>query len=288
MIAMFQKELKSYFQSMTGYVYLAFFTIAIAVYYVYYCVINAMTNFSSYVLGNVTIFLLIAVPILTMRLFAEEKKQRTDQLLFTAPVRTWEIVIGKYLASLALYAISLVIVAIFPLITSMFGKVNWAMTLTGFLGAFLLGAGLIAIGLFISCITEHQMVSAVLSFAIFLLMYMLPYLTDMFPSNKIFTLIVLLIGSVLLAWLFFSETKDIKITVVAGLIPAIASVAVYIWKPELYDNGIANMISWLSLMDRFSNFVNGVLNVSSVVYDCSFVVVFLVIATEVLEHRRWK
>ena len=288
MIAMFQKELKSYFQSMTGYVYLAFFTIAIAVYYVYYCVINAMTNFSSYVLGNVTIFLLIAVPILTMRLFAEEKKQRTDQLLFTAPVRTWEIVVGKYLASLALYAISLVIVAIFPLITSMFGKVNWAMTLTGFLGAFLLGAGLIAIGLFISCITEHQMVSAVLSFAIFLLMYMLPYLTDMFPSNKIFTLIVLLIGSALLAWLFFSETKDIKITAVAGLIPAIASVVVYIWKPELYDNGIANMISWLSLMDRFSNFVNGVLNVSSVVYDCSFVVVFLVIATEVLEHRRWK
>ena len=97
MKAIYLKELKGYFQSMSGYIYLAFFTIAIAIYYVYYCVLNSMTNFTSYVLGNVTIIFLIAIPMLTMRLIAEEKKQRTDQLLFTAPVRTWEIVVGKYL-----------------------------------------------------------------------------------------------------------------------------------------------------------------------------------------------
>jgi ABC-2 type transport system permease protein len=288
MSAIYLKELKSYFHSMTGYVYLAFFTVAIAIYYVYYCVLNAMTNFASYVLGNVTLIFLIAIPILTMRLISEEKKQKTDQLLLTAPVRTWEIVVGKYLAALTLFALSLVVIALFPLFTSMFGTVNWAMTLTGFLGTFLLGAGLIAIGLLISCTTEHQMIAAVLSFAIFLLMFMLPYITDMFPSSSIATMILLIIAACLLAWMFYSETKDKVITAISGIVPIIAIIAVYVLKSELYDNGLANIVSWLSLMDRFNNFINGVLNASSVVYYLSFVGVALFIGTQVLEHRRWK
>ena len=288
MKAIYLKELKSYFYSMTGYVYLAFFTVAIAIYYVYYCVINAVTNFASYVLGNVTIIFLIAIPILSMRLISEEKRQKTDQLLFTAPVRTWEIVLGKYLAAVTLFLISLLIIALFPLFTSMFGTVNWPMTLTGFLGTFLLGAGLIAIGLLISCVTEHQMIAAVLSFALFLLMFMMPYITDMFPSNGIFTMLVFIVAACLLAWMFYAETKDKIITAISGIVPIAAVIGVYVWKPELYDNGMANIISWFSLMDRFNNFINGVLNVSSVVYYCSFIVVSLFIGTQILEHRRWK
>jgi ABC-2 type transport system permease protein len=170
----------------------------------------------------------------------------------------------------------------------MFGTVNWAMTLTGFLGTFLLGAGLIAIGLLISCTTEHQMIAAVLSFAIFLLMFMLPYITDMFPSSSIATMILLIIAACLLAWMFYSETKDKVITAISGIVPIIAIIAVYVLKSELYDNGLANIVSWLSLMDRFNNFINGVLNASSVVYYLSFVGVALFIGTQVLEHRRWK
>ncbi|MDO4942030.1 MAG: ABC transporter permease [Lachnospiraceae bacterium] len=288
MAAIYLKELKGYFHSMTGYVYLSFFTVAIAIYYVYYCVINAMTNFATYVLGNVTIIFLIAIPILTMRLVSEEKKQRTDQLLFTAPVRTWEIVVGKYLAALTLFLISLLVIGLFPIFTSMFGTVNWPMTLTGFLGTFLLGAGLIAIGLLISCTTEHQMIAAVLSFALFLLMFMMPYITEMFPSNGIFTMILLLIAAILLAWMFYAETKDRIITAISGIVPIVAIIVAYIVKSDLFDNGLANIISWLSLMDRFNNFMNGILNASSVVYYCSFVVVSLFIGTQILEHRRWK
>ncbi|MEE1312851.1 MAG: ABC-2 transporter permease [Lachnospiraceae bacterium] len=288
MKAIYLKELKGYFHSMTGYVYLAFFTIAIAIYYVYYCVLNATTNFSYYVLGNVTIIFLIAIPILSMRLMSEEKRQKTDQLLFTAPVKMWEIVVGKYLAALTVFAISLVIIALFPLLTSLFGTVNWAMTATAFLGTFLLGAGLIAIGLLISCATEHQMIAAVLSFALFLLMFMMPYITDMFPSSGIFTVILLVAVAFLLAWLFYSETKDIKITVVSAVIPIIAIIGFYVWKADLFDNGLANIISWFSLLDRFNEFISGVLNASSVVYYVSFIVVSLFIGTQVLEHRRWK
>lgn len=179
MKAIYLKELKSYFQSMIGYIYLAFFTVAIGIYYIYYCVLNATTNFSYYVLGSVSTIFLITIPILTMKLISEEKRQKTDQLLFTAPVRTWEIIVGKYLASLTVFVISLLLIALFPLMLSLFGKVNWPMTASGFLGVFLFGAGLMAIGLLISCVTEHQMVAALLSFAIFIVMYLLPNITDM-------------------------------------------------------------------------------------------------------------
>ena len=288
MKAIYLKELKSYFQSMIGYIYLAFFTVAIGIYYIYYCVLNATTNFSYYVLGSVSTIFLITIPILTMKLISEEKRQKTDQLLFTAPVRTWEIIVGKYLASLTVFVISLLLIALFPLMLSLFGKVNWPMTASGFLGVFLFGAGLMAIGLLISCVTEHQMVAALLSFAIFIVMYLLPNITDMFPSSGIFTVVFLLILVLLLAWLFYSETKDIRITLISGAAPIGIIVGMYVWKSEIFDNGISNIVSWFSLLDRFNDFISGVLNASSVVYYVSFIVASLFIGTQILERRRWK
>ena len=288
MKAIYLKELKSYFQSMIGYIYLAFFTVAIGIYYIYYCVLNATTNFSYYVLGSVSTIFLITIPILTMKLISEEKRQKTDQLLFTAPVRTWEIIVGKYLASLTVFVISLLLIALFPLMLSLFGKVNWPMTASGFLGVFLFGAGLMAIGLLISCVTEHQMVAALLSFAIFIVMYLLPNITDMFPSSGIFTVVFLVILVLLLAWLFYSETKDIRITLISGAAPIGIIVGMYVWKSEIFDNGISNIVSWFSLLDRFNDFISGVLNASSVVYYVSFIVASLFIGTQILERRRWK
>lgn len=288
MKAIYLKELKSYFQSMIGYIYLAFFTVAIGIYYIYYCVLNATTNFSYYVLGSVFTIFLITIPILTMKLISEEKRQKTDQLLFTAPVRTWEIIVGKYLASLTVFVISLLLIALFPLMLSLFGKVNWPMTASGFLGVFLFGAGLMAIGLLISCVTEHQMVAALLSFAIFIVMYLLPNITDMFPSSGIFTVVFLVILALLLAWLFYSETKDIRITLISGAAPIGIIVGMYVWKSEIFDNGISNIVSWFSLLDRFNDFISGVLNASSVVYYVSFIVASLFIGTQILERRRWK
>jgi ABC-2 type transport system permease protein len=288
MRAIYEKELKSYFRCMMGYVYLAFFTAAIGIYYSYYCVLNATMNFASYVLQNVTTLFLIGIPILTMKLMSEEKKEKTDQLLLTAPVQTWEIIVGKYLAALSVFAISLVMIAIFPLISSLFGKIDWPVTATGFLGTFLLGAALIAIGMLISCTTEHQMIAAVLGFAVFLLLYMMPQLTDMFPSNALFTVIVLIGGSFSIGWLFYSETKDKIITLVSVLLPIVIILGLYVWKAEIFDNGVANFISWLSPLDRFSDFISGVLNASSVVYYISFIVVSLFIGTQIVEKRRWK
>ncbi len=181
--AIYTKELKGYFTSLTGYVYLAFFTLAVGIYYVNYCVLSASTNFTANVLGHMALIFLIVIPILSMGLMSEDKKQKTDQLLFTAPIHPWEIVLGKYLAALTLFTCSLCLVALFPLVTSFFGPVSPTMTGAGFLGTFLMGAGLIAIGMLISCLTEHQIISAILTFGVLFLMYLLPYVTDIFPER---------------------------------------------------------------------------------------------------------
>lgn len=145
-----------------------------------------------------------------------------------------------------------------------------------------------AIGLLISCVTEHQMVAALLSFAIFIVMYLLPNITDMFPSSGIFTVVFLVILALLPAWLFYSETKDIRITLISGAAPIGIIVGMYVWKSEIFDNGISNIVSWFSLLDRFNDFISGVLNASSVVYYVSFIVASLFIGTQILERRRWK
>lgn len=288
MRAIFEKEFKSYFYSMNGYVYLAFSVVATAIYFVGNCVLSGSTNFAAYVLGYNTLVLLISIPILTMKLMAEEKRQKTDQLLFTAPVHTWEIVVGKYLAALAMYGLSLAIIMIFPCIIAVFGDINVLLTINTLIGAFCLGAGMIAIGLFISCITEHQMIAAIFSFVIFFLMFMLNYITDMFPGDAIFTVAFLSVAALLIGFIFYRETKDKKISIGIFVVLEAVIVGLYLWKAELFDNGFANMISWISLSDRYQNFISGVFQLSSVIYYISFVVIALGLAIQLIEHRRWK
>ncbi|MDF2950626.1 MAG: putative rane protein, partial [Anaerocolumna sp.] len=117
MLAIYKKELKSYFTSMTGYVFIAFFLIIIGIFFVIYNLLNQLANFE-YVLSDVSFIFVILVPILTMRLMAEEKKQKTDQLLLTSPVPVSHIILGKFLAVITVYFISIAIISFYPLIAS--------------------------------------------------------------------------------------------------------------------------------------------------------------------------
>ena len=125
-----------------------------------------------------------------MRLFAEEKKQRTDQLLYTSPIRSGSIVFGKYLASVTLLAISMLVSIIEAGVLSMFGNVNWKTVLTGCLGYFLLGACLMAVGMFVSSLTDNQMIAAALSFAVVLFCMLLPNISNVVPGRARYTYIV--------------------------------------------------------------------------------------------------
>lgn len=288
MKVIYKKELKSYFHSMIAYLYLAFFTAFSGIYYSYYCLTYGVTNYAGYVLGNITILFIIAVPILTMRLMAEEKKQKTDQLLLTSPVKPASIILGKYLAVITLFIISLIIVLCFAASISLFGTVSWKTLITGFLGYFLLGASLIAIGLFVSCVTENPVIAAVISFGIVLVTNLLEPMVSNLPGRPRYTILFLFILVGFIVWFFYSRTKNVKITAGIGTVGVIAVFVVYFMKPSLYENGIASMISWFSVMDRLTDFTDGILNLKNIIYYLSFIGVFLFLGTKAVRKEDTK
>ena len=148
MLAIYKKELKSYFHSMIGYVFMAFFLVVIGIYMYALNFVYQVANFE-YVLDNVTFIFIILVPILTMRVMAEEKKQKTDQLLFTSSVSMAKIVLAKYLAVLSLFGVTMLVICFYPLVLTAYGEVPFGTSYAAIFGFFLMGAALIAIGLFV-------------------------------------------------------------------------------------------------------------------------------------------
>jgi len=178
MIAIIKRELSAYFLSVLAYVYLAIFTLFSGIYFFVTCLYGYGSNNLTHVFGNLFVITIFLVPILTMRLWSEEKKQKTDQLLLTSPVRLTSIVFGKYLSALLVFLTGLSITIIYAGIISVFSDPGWPLVLTKFLGLLLLGAALISIGLFISSLTENQLISAVVSFAIGLFIMLMDSLSS--------------------------------------------------------------------------------------------------------------
>ena len=172
MIAVYKRELRSYLTSMIGYLFIFFILLLTGIYFSAYQLGAAYPRFE-YTLSALTFVFLISVPILTMRVLAEERKQKTDQLLLTAPVSIEKIVFGKYFALVTIFAIPMLIMCLYPLLMTKFGTVSLGAAYTAILGFFLLGCANLAIGVFISSLTESQVIAAVLTFVILFAFYMM-------------------------------------------------------------------------------------------------------------------
>lgn len=160
MIAIIKRELSAYFLSAIGYIVLAAFYVFGGIYF-YLSVLMSNSTDLSYTFNILFMIVIFVVPILTMRLFSEEKKQKADQALLTAPVSLTSIVLGKYFAALIMYLFCILITLVYAVIISFFNAPSWTTVIGNFLGVFLLGAALIAIGMFLSSITENQIVAAI-------------------------------------------------------------------------------------------------------------------------------
>ncbi len=165
MTAIYKREMRSYLTSPVGYVFLAVF-FAISGYYFFATSLVSNSTDMSYVFSNLFSIVIFLVPILTMRLFSEERRQKTEQALFTAPVRFTGIVFGKFFACLTMYLLGISIILVYLLVLSAFRLPDLAVFFGNFLGLFLLGAALCAIGIFISSLTESQVIAAVGSMAV--------------------------------------------------------------------------------------------------------------------------
>ncbi len=170
--AIYRREMGAFFTSSIAYVFLAVFYLA-AGYFFYASSLYSATTDMSGVFTSLFLIVVILIPILTMRLFSEEKKQKTEQGLLTAPVSIGGIVLGKYFAALTMYTIGIAILFVYVLILSFLGVVTWGIVIANILALFLLGAAFIAVTLFISSLTENQVVAAVLGIIALLVLYML-------------------------------------------------------------------------------------------------------------------
>jgi len=180
--AIFRRELHSFFTSSIAYIFLSVFFV-FSGYFFFTGTLDLNTSDMSAMFSALFLVILFLIPILTMRLLSEEKKQKTDQALLTAPVSLWSIVIGKYLAAVVLYVMGISIVFVYGLILTYFGPVVWSAVVAYYFALVLLGAAFIAVGVFISSLTENQMSSAVVSFLALMLLYMIDSIANSFSAK---------------------------------------------------------------------------------------------------------
>ena len=287
MIPIIKKEMRTYFSSMVGYIVLAGFVLFSALYFSLYCIRMLYPDYS-YVLSSTSIVFLIMIPIITMRLFAEEMKQKTDQLLFTVPLKIESIVIGKYLSAFLFFLIGMAITVLFPLLISFFGELPTAQITGAFIGYILLGAAFISIGLFISVLTDNQIIAAFGTFGALFLLFMIDSLKDLIPVDTVSSLIF--VGVILIAFGFavYDSTRSVLAGIIVAIIGVAAAVVLYFINPLYFDGAMVKTVGWLSLLLRFNNFSLGILNISDIVYYLTFTAAFIFLTINVIEKRRWK
>lgn len=286
MFAVFNKEFKSYFYSASGYIFLGVFLLFFGIFVSINNLINASADYAS-VVDSMKIILLFLVPVLTMRIISEETHQKTDQLLYTAPIGLKEIVIGKYLASCALFLLSVAVTFVYPLILSKFGALAKAQIIGEYFGFILLGFCFISIGLFISSLTESQVVSAVATFGTFLFLWILDSIQQVLPTTRISGIVFAIIIMIVISTIVYFSTKNITVVIGTSIVGIIAIIVVYILKKTLFEGFIVKFFGWFSLLSRFSNFSAGILSISDIVYYISFTFAFVFLTIRMIEKRRW-
>ena len=288
MLAIYKKELKSYFTSMMGYVFIALFLLAIGFFSYALNFRSQLANFEYVLSSYVTLVFIVLAPILTMRVMAEEKRNKTDQLLLTAPVSVEKIIFGKFFAVSTVFLGVVAVCMIYPLILGSYGEVSYKTAYAGILGFALLGFALLAMGTFISTCLENQVISAVVSFFSILVLYFISDIASMFPSDNRTALIVLSVLAVLLCVLMYWMLHNLYAAAGLFVVSEGAMVLVYNLHQSAFDGILTKIFSWLSVMDRYDTFMNSSLDLSSVVYLLSFTFVFLFLSIQSIKKRRWK
>lgn len=249
-IAIAQKELRSYFASPTGYILIGFFLLLYGYFYAvmlqYFAETSLqMTQFGPQTVNvnemmlrplmqNVTVILLFVMPMVTMRTYAEERRSGTIELLLTSPLTDFQIILGKFLGALGLYVVMLAITLVHMGVLFVYGNPEWVPIATSYLGLLLLGASFIALGLFISSLTRNQIVAGVVTFAVFLFLWIIS------------------------------------------------------WLSSFSSSALGQVASYLSIIDHLDDFLKGVIDTTHVIYYLSFISFGLFLTMKSVDSERWR
>ena len=287
MLAIYKREFKSYFQSMVGCVFVAVLVAFTGIYFTAYN-LNAGYPYFSYTLSGSLIVFIVGIPLITMRSFAEERKNKTDQLLLTAPVSLTKIVLGKYLAMISVVAIPNLIFCLFPLLIKMNGTAYLKTDYISIGVFFLLGCVYVAIGMFMSALTESQMIAFITTFGLLLILYLWNGIIGFLPSSAIGSLIGLIVVFTIIIAYVYHMTENWVLSAVLEVLGIVASVATYIVKSSLFENLLTKILGKLALADVFTDITNNhIVDITGIVLYLSVIAIFIVLTIQAIQKRRW-
>lgn len=286
MIAIFKREFRSYFTNLSGCVFIGIIWLFSGIFSTIFNFIYQSSSYE-YALSNLVTVLMLIVPILTMRSMAEDRRAKTDMLLYSLPVSSAQIVMGKYLAMLAVWGVACIGMGLTPIVIGMYGEVNFASAYGALLGFFLLGAALIAVCTFISSLTENQLIAAIGGIAVSLGLYLLGSLVGMIPASAIASFICFIVLAIALSALVYALTRSYIIPAIVGCVTLIPLIVAYVINSEMFASSFPRALEYLALFDRFYNFLGGIFDVGAVVYYISFAVFFIFLTVQSFDKRRW-
>lgn len=286
MTAIFKREFKSCFTGMIGWVIAAVSLFFLGLYFTNRNLLYASSDFAS-VLYTMTMILLFLLPAISMRSFAEERKNKTDQLLLTSPVSIPAIVAGKFLAELAVFALPLAAAVVMPLLLQAFGTVSLVAAYSALLGYLLLGGACLAVGTWISALTENQILAYLATFGALLVAYLMNGIQTMFTTGNLLAFIVFMIVLLVASVLVGVICKRLAAGAAVFCAGAVVLFVLFQLRPAWLLTTFNAVLSALALFEPFKDIVGGMFSIPAIVYYLSVMGLFLFLTGQALARRRW-
>ncbi|WP_028974679.1 ABC transporter permease [Spirochaeta cellobiosiphila] len=286
MFAIYKRELSSYFLTPYGYIFMGSFLFISGLLFTIQNLFMNSTQYAEY-LGSLISIFTIVIPLLTMKVFADEKKNKTDQLLLTAPVTPVQIVIGKFLAPLTVFLITIGITLIYPIILAFYGNIEAVKIFGSYLGFFLLGGAFLAMGVYISALTDNQASAAITTFGAVLFTWFADFLKPIVPNSPLWGFLFVAVIILLIGYWLYRQSGTIIIPLFVTIMALVIGGAVFFIHQASYASLIAKSISSFSLTSRYTYFPMGLLKLSDAIYYLSFALFFLFMTTRLIEKRSW-
>ena len=285
MKAVYLKELRSYFTGSVAYACYALMFMITGIYTWAVNIQGASGSFESTISSTAFWLCILPVPLLTMRIFSEERKQKTDQLLYSLPLKTTQVVMGKYFAAVTVLFIPVAVIGLYPVILSFFGNVNFATCYSTLFAFFLMSSALLAVGVFISSLTENQIVAAIGTAVIIFLNYFLPYFADYVSESAAAAAIFLVVIGLIIGFITFLMTKNYIAGLLTTAVLDFLLILFYFIKSDVLEGLLPKVMSSISVFDSLDVFTGGVFDLTGIVFFVSIAGVFLFLTVQSLEKR---
>jgi ABC-2 type transport system permease protein len=287
MLAVLKKELRTYFLTPTGWIFMAVFLLISGLLFTIQNVFGQSPDVAGLLAGLLFVFLLV-IPLLTMRIFTDERRFRTDQLLLTGPTNLWSIVTGKFLAAFIVYLLTVAVTVAYPAMISGHGRLEWSKIIGTYIGFILLGGAFISVGVWVSSISEGVVGAAVITFLALMVTFIIDFLRPSMPTTEVAGLVWGGILALAVAFWVYWSSKNGPAGILVALVFAVALVILWFTAREAVFVGlVGKSLGWISLTRRFRSFSLGLWRLDATVYYISFAAFFLFLTVQGLEKRRW-